>query len=1228
VGNKEVLWECGGEGPIPGSEWVKISTVPGSKYLLIRSDFEDFPDEALFEIRQERMVTLDEDVNFPPCRVEIVLGMEGRFFVILPTGINTKLPFACNAPFVQDPARVTIKSPSASPTNRWLLNRIGQLASEAMIKWLKLEELSVQDRCEAYRLLPDVDPSDNSPEGVCANVIRESFVSKVEKDTFLFAEGGKLTKWKGCVAVPNTMLQIWSPDQVSAFFVDGARPILANQISHANRQTLVRWGCVEEIDKREVLRSLRSKHLPKPETWEKLLLLWAYVSAEVTNFHFREYLGVKIVPVQGQNVLHDAEAVVRMGEKRILQSQDDWDFLFKYLLIADSDWFRFLPEQRRQATERKNNALGKQVKAAFDVLEELKLHLPTDTTALIEKVGQSLFAKKNCEMLDCIRLTHLAAALNARVSDGYQYFTQNGERHSTSRQIVVDLDRKLDLFVDPKWYEGHVLHADYFRNFSSCTATEFKDWVLSGHAKIRGFVPFEKVLTDIGGQEDLQDFLEDRGGQENVDIQHRTDHFIAADWNFATHHWNFWYSRAQEDAGFWGRLFEYVLRQPINYWSDAASAEIFQIAKRGHRHKVSDSVLPGWVVEFRNLPCIPDTWGAFRQPAELLRRTPQTESLLDVEPFVRADIDTESTRPLLKLLGVRDTPTGPDRLLERIASLSKSDSPPIHEVEKWYHRLDQMACRCSTNDLQKIKDAFHYQKIVFTDTKCWAKASEIFLAADEEGVPGAAVVYPGINNLALWRKIGIAERPTADLAIAWLKNLPSREVLVPDELRRIRSVLPRFPDRIWNECGHWLNLENEWMPIEDLVFAVTMQSLVHWKNLFSSYKQKTADFRKLSDDISQRPPFSELPTLATKLEDRFNEEVKIIHKPEKKPWIFHFGSCLKQVILENDTDTTRVREVADRLSKTLWQIAESIQTTPYIDGVPVGTPRDLDVVWQGETLYVLDKPITQLFKKITQELGRPFDVAAISEAVWACIERSAEFVNEYLENNFNIDIIELTEIVEKSVEQNVSSQSSPNSQTAVVEAVYPANEIQLQNQSSTIVSQTNHMVENQGPGPFDSDSLDFQEASDEADEKETESAETQRPEARETKPPKPSLIERFALGNGFSRDGDTRYFHSDGRCLEKTNNKLFPWELRNPSGELIQSYWLKDSCIQQGPLQIDAEIWMGCDQFPQKYTVILSDYNGYPVEYSGNRFRQMRDSGELTLYPASYRLVYGKKQGA
>ena len=165
IGDEEVRWESKGTGPIPDSEWMSLSSSPEKKHLLIRSSAEDFPAEALEEIRQERMVSVDEDSTFPPCRVEIVLGLEGRLFVILPTGVTTDLPFACNAPFVQDPARVKIKDPETSPTNRWLLHRAGELAAKALLAWVSDETLDADQRAKAYRLLSDVDREDNSLKG-------------------------------------------------------------------------------------------------------------------------------------------------------------------------------------------------------------------------------------------------------------------------------------------------------------------------------------------------------------------------------------------------------------------------------------------------------------------------------------------------------------------------------------------------------------------------------------------------------------------------------------------------------------------------------------------------------------------------------------------------------------------------------------------------------------------------------------------------------------------------------------------------------------------------------------------------------------------------------------------------------------------------------------------------------------------------------------------------------
>lgn len=100
IRDQEVQWESRGDGPIADSEWMSLTSDRERQHLLIRSPAEEFPDEALQEIRQERMVSVDEDATFPPCRIEIVLGLEGRLFVILPTGVAVDLPFACNAPFI------------------------------------------------------------------------------------------------------------------------------------------------------------------------------------------------------------------------------------------------------------------------------------------------------------------------------------------------------------------------------------------------------------------------------------------------------------------------------------------------------------------------------------------------------------------------------------------------------------------------------------------------------------------------------------------------------------------------------------------------------------------------------------------------------------------------------------------------------------------------------------------------------------------------------------------------------------------------------------------------------------------------------------------------------------------------------------------------------------------------------------------------------------------------
>ena len=90
----------------------------------------------------------------------------------------------------------------------------------------------------------------------------------------------------------------------------------------------------------------------------------------------------------------------------------------------------------------------------------------------------------------------------------------------------------------------------------------------------------------------------------------------------------------------------------------------------------------------------------------------------------------------------------------------------------------------------------------------------------------------------------------------------------------------------------------------------------------------------------------------------------------------------------------------------------------------------------------------------------------------------------------------------------------------------------------------------------------------------------------------------------------------------KRTMTAFPGSGGRRKAKLVHHYWPKDHCLEQQPLQLEADIWGLMDKFPDLYALILSTPQGDPIEVPGARLRAMRDDGDLTLYPATYRLVF------
>jgi len=284
-----------------------------------------------------------------------------------------------------------------------------------------------------------------------------------------------------------------------------------------------------------------------------------------------------------------------------------------------------------------------------------------------------------------------------------------------------------------------------------------------------------------------------------------------------------------------------------------------------------------------------------------------------------------------------------------------------------------------------------------------------------------------------------------------------------------------------------------------------------------------------------------------------------------------------------------------------------LESIPFINAMPAGASRRIDVLWKDSVLYVADRSPAKMAKAVAQELGRVFGRIEIIDAIKLCYERSSEFITEYLEENFKLNSAEIVE--------NAAKEASAKFQATGAGASSEGAGKNDEKQESTPEASKEPTVEaDDVPGEDEDFVEEHPEEHDEGD--------SDKPRRKQIKPPKASLIERFAKMKGYSKDGDDRYFRSDGSFIAKANGMRFPWELRCASGELLQCYWLKEHCIQKDPLELGAEIWNLCDKFPQKYSLVLSDETGEPLEISGNKLREMCDRDEITLHAATYRLVY------
>jgi hypothetical protein len=1233
-----------GTGPSKNSAWVRLAGSSYERILHAWSEESPFSSDAIAEIKQERNT---DELNLPPCRVEIVYSptAASRVFVVLPTGVAPTLPFSCHAPFLQDPARFGIKDPAVSPTNRWLLDRVGVLAAETMLAWLDNRALSDKERANSYKLLPPNSVSGDSIDASVTERVGKSFKAQCAGNPVILTDDGELAFPPNCLSIPRDLSEVWSSSEINTILRRKEVPHASPYIGDREERALEAWSWLEIVEPNEFLEALRCEvTVPRPNSSSLIAKLWAFVrKTRYRTYDTKWRQDLRMVPVDGTAVLLAPREVIRISERKTDLPDTEWTFLSSFVRVVDSDWLKLLREVK--SDESVSDGRNNDFLEAAALLKEVGLEYPTNIDRLAAHIYERMVESPTLESATLIRATQALAALDAVVPDNFSYVNRLNQKMSVSRGVMFDLDGRIEDILPEDFCNQHILHNDYLDDLKACNPQHWCNWAQSGKSRLSTLCVLETKSYWINTRSGLEKFLASVGVHPPVEYQYKSGTFCLDDWIFSESIAQHLTREEPNNGENWAILLDAILSSPSDAWKARLHSILKEVASNGSSRNARVEPIPAkWIRVLASKPCLRDTYNKPRLPADLLLRTPDTEPLLNIDSFVSADLDTPENRPLLIILGARDKASGTDRIVKRIQALAKCEKPPVHELAKWYEALDRAAARALPDEILALRKQFSSQALIWTSDEQWSSSGEVFCFADKETMPDAATIHASVDKLPLWKRLGVADRPSLDLVINWLGQLGTGK-LEPSTARRVQACLRAFPQEIYNRLNAWLSLDQHWQSIDSFHYKLRDGTDLRISDLFVSAKRNTADLRGIRPADLDCNLFSQVDDLHVAVKFVVAEVVRSGPAISAPGWLNELGKTLERVLLEDKEAQARIRKHAARFTACLWQPISSLQVTPYLNNTPVGQPQWPAILWSSSTLFVHDVNIVEIVDDLANELQRPFESAAIAEAIRVCIDRSRDFVARYLKGKFSQESSEQetptsNATVDSAPVENVQGTSRvdedllsienyhiiDNDQT-VVDLISDENRTLLPSQSD----ESDHSVANEikyGSGDNEVDSLpttprqsvDTSPSSKKGTIESGGSGERQTDLNNDRKSPelpKRSLLERYITASGFGSEGD-HYVSPDGRRLNRTSG-MFTLEVLDRTGQVTNRIWMQSQSLISG-LDVPAEVWEMICNDPDSTSVVFESPQGDPIELAGVALQNLLDRDLVRLFPASYRL--------
>jgi hypothetical protein len=1180
-------------GPIAGSQRLRLTGASTEDLLLIRSDEEAFPEEVVNEIRQERNA---DDLHLPPCSVELVLGLDGKqgLFVVLPAGTNVDLPFSINAPFLQDPARQKIKEPEVSPCNRWLLERAGKLAGKSLAAWLAKDHLSIENRAAAYRLLrgPVTEAADLTT--CTTKQMVDAELGAIEDKPILLTTEGKLAEIGECTALPAALHEVWEPKDLTAVFAKTAKNLLSATVARPACQALEAHGWIETVSPDTAIQALSLQAaIPKPSSWLRLRLLWNWVEENIGW----DWTGDRrpclwIVPVEGQSLLQPGKDVIRVSSRGQQLSDADWNFISNFALAIDQEWITHLNKLKSKDEE-------EDAHPALVLLRALGLHEPSQVDRIAAQASRRLLARGKMPLEDCVHIAHIFAALDAAMPDDFQYVTEDLHlRLIKDNPVVFDADGEVEALVPKAWAAQHLLHPDYTQTFTSCSEERWFEWAYSHKSKLHAFVPLTVQPKRLGGRTDLEKFLAGREGSNPKEYRYKNDRFVIDDIDFPIEILQHWKANSAANPKLWTAVVKGLILDPLAEWEDSLEVTVRQVSTQGTTSALScGRVLPAWLIYLRTLPCLIDTHGNLHTPPEVLLRTPDTESLLGIEPFVAAELDdSPDKKKLLRKLGVRDSATSWEKVVDRLRGLAKVKDTMLvmADVLRLYEALDRIYLRCPVDDQNQLRAVFANEPLILSNLLDWLSSGELSLHADPED--HSPVVHSAAHSLALWLRLGVPERPALEKSLEWLKTLTTGTRLDGASYKRANLALTRGGRRVWDELGHWLSLDQTWEPVAALKYRVSIRNLTRWEKLSAGTKRAAADLRMLHAEAAEESPFTLTRPLAEVISMQVTNVQPILGRPRRIEWLQPLADGLSRVKLADEAITAKVRQVGRRLLNTTWQTFSSLEATPYIDGTPAGEPLMPKALWSETKLYVADQSTVRLYRELKEELARPFGDSSVMEAVAHCIDRDAEFVREYLAANFELDAQAELPV---SKDESKPTDGEPEAAARDVEPEAGGADGELEPDEANTAPDEAKEAEDASPP-----------------EGEAGDATPPQPE-KLTTPKEPTFMDRYARSRDFRwHDGERCYTHANGAWIAK-GDAPFSWHEHVKGDEVTKRLFVAEESLAHG-VEIPCDLWRLMEINPDSIALVLCNGNGEPNEWSASELHELKSGGQIHLHQSRF----------